>query len=154
MPAHVPADDTAAIVHGDYRLGNLMLHPTEPRVVGILDWELSTLGHPLADLAHAAMAWHSTPAEFGGLVGVDRAALGIPDEAAFLAAYDSCAGHGLRLQPFHHAMALFRFAVIFEGIAARAQAGNAAADNAAEVGRLSARFARRAVEVIDGVAHV
>ncbi len=154
LPAHVPADDAAAIVHGDFRLGNLMLHPTEPRVVGILDWELSTLGHPLADLAHAAMAWHSTPAEFGGLVGLDRAALDIPEESAFLDAYGAVASHGLRLEPFHHAMALFRFAVIFEGIAARARAGNAAADNAAEVGRLSARFARRAVEVIDGVAHV
>jgi aminoglycoside phosphotransferase (APT) family kinase protein len=100
------------------------------------------------------MAWHSTPAEFGGLVGLDREALGIPDEAEFLRAYEANAGHGLRLQPFHHAMALFRFAVIFEGIAARAQAGNAAADNAALVGRLSARFARRAVEVIDGIVHV
>ncbi len=154
LPAHLPADDAAAIVHGDFRLGNLMLHPSEPRVVGILDWELSTLGHPLADLAHAAMAWHSAPAEFGGLVGLDRRTLGIPEESEFLDAYQAVAGHGLRLEPFHHAMALFRFAVIFEGIAARALAGNAAADNAAEVGRLSARFARRAIEVIDGVAHV
>ncbi len=153
LPGHIPADDTATIVHGDFRLGNLMLHPTEPRVVGILDWELSTLGHPLADLAHVCMAWHSRPDEFGGLLGLDLSGLGLPDEAAFVADYDRLAGHGQTLLPFHHAFALFRFAVIFEGIAARAKAGNAAAENAAEVGELAARFAARAVEVAHGRPH-
>jgi aminoglycoside phosphotransferase (APT) family kinase protein len=153
LPGLMPEDDATAIVHGDYRMGNLMMHPTEPRVVAVLDWELSTLGHPLADLAHMLMAWHSRPAEYGGLVGLDLPALGLPDEAAVVAAYDAAAAHGLRLGPFHIAFALFRFAVVFEGIAARAQAGNAAASNAADLAPLAEAFAARGLEVLDGRRH-
>lgn len=151
LHANLPGDDGAASVcHGDFRLGNVMFHPAEPRVVAVLDWELSTIGHPLADLAFGALAWRTLPAEYGGLRGLDLPALGIPSEAEWVAGYWSGrrqAPHA-ELTPFHVAFALFRFAVIFEGIAARARAGTAAAENAAEVGELSLAFARRGVEAI------
>lgn len=145
LPAHLPpAEDETALAHGDYRLGNLIIHPTEPRVAAVVDWELSTLGHPLADLAYNCLTYHAAPAEFGGLMGLDLAALGIPSEAELVADYCARAGRPLDLRPFHLVFALFRFAVILAGVAARAAQGNAAAANAAEVGRLSANFARRA----------
>jgi aminoglycoside phosphotransferase (APT) family kinase protein len=152
LPAHVPPGDEVAIVHGDFRMGNLMFDPEQPRVVAVLDWELATLGHPLADVAFNAMAWRSLPSEYGGILGLDLAALGIPDERTYLDRYHALSGHSERLAPFHFAFAMFRFAVIFEGIAARAALGNAAAANAAEVGKLGLAFARRGVEALEGRA--
>jgi aminoglycoside phosphotransferase (APT) family kinase protein len=149
LPAHIPEDNESSIVHGDYRIGNVIFHPHEPRVAAVLDWELSTLGHPLADLAHSCIAWHSRPEEYGGLLGLDFEALGIPDEADYTAAYYRASRRAPRMTHFHQAFALFRFAVIFEGIAARAKAGTAAAANASEVAHLSRNFVRRAIEVID-----
>jgi aminoglycoside phosphotransferase (APT) family kinase protein len=146
-----PEDDgRVAIVHGDYRMGNLMFHPTEPRVIGILDWELATLGHPLADLGFAAMAWHCTPQDYGGIAGLDHASLGIPSQDDFVAHYMSHAKGSPPLQPFHIAFALFRFAVIFVGIADRARQGNAAGGNAHEIAPLAKQFAEIGEKLIGG----
>ena len=146
--ATLPADDGAAsLVHGDFRIGNMMFHPTEPRIVAVLDWELSTIGHPMADLGFSVICWRSRPTEYGGLLGLDLAALGIPTEAEYLARYDaSRQTQALPLAPFHVAFSMFRFAVIFEGIAARAKAGTAAGADAARVGDLSFAFARHGLD--------
>ncbi len=149
LPANLPEDDgRVSIAHGDFRLGNLMFHPTEPRVIGILDWELSTLGHPLADVGFCVLPWHTAPDEYGGILGLDHAALGIPTEREFLDHYYRHAAPTGALGTFHIAFALFRFAVIFVGIADRARAGTAVAANAAAVGPLARRFAARAMEII------
>ena len=154
LPANLPEDDgMVRLAHGDFRMGNMLFHPTEPRVVAILDWELSTLGHPLADLGFCVMPWHSTPDEYGGILGLDRAALGIPEEEEFVARYMARAPGTAPLLPFHKVFALFRFAVIFVGIADRVRAGSAAAENAAQLGPLAGRFAVRALEIVEGREH-
>ena len=138
LPCHLPPEGEPRIVHGDYRIDNLIYHPTEPRVIGVLDWELSTIGDPLADFAYHVMTWRVTPELFRGLAGVDLAALGIPSEEEYVAAYGARTGHGRTPDwEFYMVYSLFRLAAIMQGIAKRAIDGTAASREADELGRLA-----------------
>ncbi|UUZ75974.1 phosphotransferase family protein [Polaromonas sp. P1(28)-13] len=138
LPANIPAsadERMVSIVHGDFRLDNLMFHPTEPRVLAVLDWELSTLGHPLADFSYHCMAWHIPPGVFRGIGGLDVASLGIPTEAEYIRLY--CERTGLTTPDalkadwnFYLAYNLFRLAAILQGIAKRVEAGTASSAQA------------------------
>jgi aminoglycoside phosphotransferase (APT) family kinase protein len=138
LPQHMPEETGArvSIVHGDYRLDNLIFHPHEPRVLAVLDWELSTLGDPLADFAYHCMAWHVDPAQFRGIAGLDWAALGIPDEAQYVQRY--CERTGFEIHGdwnFYLAYNMFRIAAILQGIMKRVVDGTAASAQALDAGR-------------------
>ena len=138
LPAHMPASAKTAltpIVHGDYRLDNVMFHPSEPRALAVLDWELSTLGHPLADFSYHCMAWHIPPGTFRGIGGVDIASLGIPSEQDYIRRYCERTGFATpeALAPdwnFYLAYNMFRIAAILQGIAKRVEAGTASSAQA------------------------
>jgi aminoglycoside phosphotransferase (APT) family kinase protein len=148
LPQHLPPDGAPAIVHGDYRMDNLVFHKTEPRIVGVLDWELSTIGDKLADFAYHVMSWRVTPALFRGLAGIDFAASGIPDEAEYVAAYCRRTGQDrIAAWDFYMVYSLFRIAAILQGIAKRAIEGTAASHEAAELGRTARPLAEQAWEL-------
>jgi aminoglycoside phosphotransferase (APT) family kinase protein len=143
LNSHRPTREQISIVHGDFRLGNTILHPTEPRIVALLDWELATLGHPLADLAYACMYYHM-PARRdarGGLKGLDLVSLGIPTEQQFLAIYAEASGREIHDWRFFLAFSCFRMAAITQGVYARALQGNAADQRALEYGETARYFA-------------
>ena len=150
LPDNIPADDETRIVHGDFRCDNMIFHPTEARILAVLDWELSTLGHPLADFAYHAMMYRMPPDIVAGLAGADIAALGIPSERDYITAY--CARTGRTAIPdydFYVAFNVFRLAAIFHGIKGRVIRGTAASAHARERAAAFPRLARLAREAME-----
>ncbi len=136
LPKNLPAGDETTVVHGDYRIDNTIYHPTEPYMMAVLDWELSTLGHPLADFAYHCMYWRLFPGEFRGIAGLDHAALGIPTEEEYVEAYCRRTGR-TRIDhwDFYLAYNMFRLAGILQGIMGRVVDGTAASAHAMEQGK-------------------
>ncbi|MGQ0546889.1 MAG: phosphotransferase family protein [Betaproteobacteria bacterium] len=156
LPRNVPPETGTSVVHGDFRLDNAIYHPREPRILAVLDWELSTLGDPLADFAYHCMSWHIPPGSFRGVAGLDLESLGIPSEAQYVKAYCERTGRS-GIDPshwdFYLAYNLFRMAAILQGILKRVVDGTAASAHAREAGmraRPMAELGWKMVEKIDG----
>ncbi|MCO5096654.1 MAG: phosphotransferase [Rhodocyclaceae bacterium] len=154
LPANIPAGDETSIVHGDYRLDNVIFHPSEPRILAVIDWELSTLGHPLSDFAYHCMTWRLSPGQFRGLQGHDLAALGIPGEADYVAQY--CRRTGRASIPaaeweYYLAFNMFRLTAILQGIMARAMQGNAASQEAIDTGKRARPLAEEAWRQVESI---
>jgi aminoglycoside phosphotransferase (APT) family kinase protein len=146
LPAHIPASDEAGVVHGDYRVGNCIIHPTEPRVAAVLDWELSTLGHPLGDLAYFCQGFRGEGVPGQSLAGLDLAELGIPTEDEVVARYCRLTGRErIESWSFYLVFVMFRSAAIVQGVYKRGLDGNAASERAREYGALVRAHAERAL---------
>ena len=137
LPNNIPPETGTTVVHGDYRLDNAIFHPTEPTILAVLDWELSTLGEPLADFAYHCMSWHIPPGQFRGIAGLNLASLGIPSEAEYVRMYCKRTGRA-GIDPshwdFYLAYNLFRIAAILQGILKRVVDGTAASAHARDAG--------------------
>jgi acyl-CoA dehydrogenase len=142
LPEHIPAEDETSLIHGDFRMDNLVFHKTDLRIIGVLDWELSTLGNPLADFAYQCMAWRIPPSLWRGIQGLDLRALGIPSESEYIAMYEKQIGRPIvEHWPFLMAYNLFRISAILHGITKRAMDGNANASDAIENGEKAGALA-------------
>lgn len=149
LPARIPQDQSVSIAHGDYRLENVMFHPTENRIVAVLDWELSTIGHPLADIAYNGFIWRSHSPGWGSLDGVDFATSGIPTEAEYVARYCERTGRGeIEDWPFLMAFSIFRLASISQGVYRRILGGNSAREGEAING--CPPLAEQALAILEG----
>lgn len=151
LPANIPPGEETRIVHGDFRCDNMVFHPTEPRLLAVLDWELSTLGHPLADFAYHAMMYRMPPQIVAGLAGAELAALNIPSEDDYVAAYcERTDRRGIAAYDFYIAFSFFRVAALFHGIKGRVLRGTATSEHARERARHISTLARLARESLDG----
>ncbi len=131
LPANVPDDDSVSLVHGDFRVDNAVYHPSEPRMIAMLDWELSTIGHPLADLGYNCIPYHMNTPTLGGLVGVDYVASGIPSKDEYVEAYCKRTGRtSIEGWEFYVAFSIFRLASISQGVYKRGLDGNASSEEA------------------------
>jgi len=142
LPLNIPIDDETTLVHGDFRLDNMIFDHNENKVIGVLDWELSTLGHPIADFSYQCMSWRIPPSLWRGINGLDLVHLGIPSEAEYIKMYESNTGRKVEADwDFYMAYNFFRIAAILHGVAQRAVDGNASATDAAENGKKSGLLA-------------
>ena len=148
LPEHIPVDDAVSLIHGDYRMDNMIFHPTEPRILAVLDWELATIGHPLGDFTYHLCPWLLPPISdrISSLVGLDLPRLGIPTEAEYIARYCELSGRDeIAHLDYYRAYTVWRIAAIYQGIIKRVKDGTAASSEAPREAGLVRKFAATAI---------